>query len=642
MKPRRITDKSPQEILREHWGFDSFRPKQLQVIESILEGNDTLALMPTGGGKSLTFQVPALLCGGIVLVISPLVALMKDQVDQLRIHNIKAGYLHAGLSRGETFTVLENCVFESYKILYVSPERLSNKLFLSYLSSLDISFVVVDEAHCISQWGYDFRPDYLKIMEFRKRIPDMPFLALTATATPFVVKDICESLGFPESATIIRRSFYRKKLTYVVRKTYDKAREMMHILSNVEGSALIYVRSRKKTAQIASFLSRHGFSADYFHAGLPQEVKASKQNAWQSGEIRIMVCTNAFGMGINKENVSLVIHPSPPPSPEFYYQEAGRAGRNNQGGYAVLLYTPNEDERYLRMMLEREYPPKDAVLEVYDLLGTYFQLGIESGEGAIYEFDMFDFCKSYHISSHVVAASVSILQISGYLEYLENYEKSSQLMFIASRNDLYSLFTEEEKIYDDLIELLLRTYSGLFTEYSCIDEKMLCTSLNISPEYLAYLLINLRKWYIIDYIPGKRSNYIRYIQQREPRNRVHIRKDIYVSRYKSAEERVRYMEDYLQCTDSCRAQILMNYFGMKRPLPCGYCDYCVTNPSKGLTYRKIDELEEWLSLYAETTLEAIQKQFFHLSKVQIEEALDYLIQEGYPISIHDDQISYQH
>lgn len=641
MKPRRITDKSPLEILKEYWGFDSFRPKQEEVINSILNGHDTLALMPTGGGKSLTFQVPSLMCHGVVLVISPLVALMKDQVDQLRLQEVKAGYLHAGLTRGETLTILENCTFGVYKLLYVSPERLSNTLFLSYLPSLEISFVVVDEAHCISQWGYDFRPDYLKIINFRKRIPEMPFLALTATATPRVVEDIRTSLGFDDSSPIVRRSFYRKKLTYVVRKTHDKIREMTHILSRVNGSTLIYVRSRSKTKKIADFLIQQGFSADYFHAGLPQEVKSMKQNAWQAGEIRIMVCTNAFGMGINKEDVSLVIHPTPPPSPEFYYQEAGRAGRNNEGAYAVLLYTPNEDERYIYSMLEREFPPKDVILQVYDRLGNYFQLGIESGDGAMYEFDIYHFCQTYKVPMHVVSASLSILQISGYLEYMENHNMPSQLMITASRNDLYTLFSDEEQIYDDLIEFLLRTYPGLFSEFSSINEQMICNALEIEPDYLAFLLKNLRRWHVIDYRPGKRSNYIRYLQQRVSRKRVRIRKDIYASRYRLAQHRVDVMVDYMQSEGKCRAQILMQYFGMEDPLPCGHCDYCLANPTDELTYRKIDQVEGWLKAQSKATLSEIQNHFPHLSREQIERSIAYLIEEGYPIRCDGDAILYE-
>ena len=498
MKPQLSTDATPLDTLKQYWGYDRFRPMQEEVINSLLEGHDTLALMPTGGGKSITYQVPALMCEGVALVISPLVALMKDQVDGLRKHGIRAGYLHSGQSRGEMLAVLDNCTFGYYKLLYVSPERLTNALFLRRLESIPISFVAVDEAHCISQWGYDFRPHYTRIKEFRQRIPHLPFLALTATATSLVVEDIKRQLLFEEGSRFFKKSFHRRALTYVVRQTEDKARELVHILSSVEGSALVYVRSRKKTKQISELLNSFGLSSDYFHALLPPEVKARKQNAWQSGEVRIMVCTNAFGMGINKEDVRVVVHPAPPPSPEFYYQEAGRAGRDNQRAFAVLFYEPIRDERYLWNMLDREFPPEDTVKQVYDTLGNYFQLGVESGEGAIYEFDLFHFCTQYKIPSHVVTASLAILQLSGYMEYLENHDKAGQLMITTDRNQLYTLFDEKESLYDDLLEFLMRRYTGLFTAYSAIDEREIASALGIRREQLYFLLINLKRWHVID------------------------------------------------------------------------------------------------------------------------------------------------
>lgn len=589
--------------------------------------------MPTAGGKSITFQVPALMCQGIALIISPLVALMKDQVDQLRKYGIKAGYLHAGLTRGETLEILDNCVFGSYKFLYVSPERLTNNLFLSYLPSLEISFFVVDEAHCISQWGYDFRPEYLKIADFRKRLPDIPMLALTATATLQVVEDIQKRLGFNDDAVFVRRSFYRKNLSYIVRTTYDKMRELTHILSRVDGSVLIYVRSRRKTVQIAGQLLNFGFSADFFHAGLPQEEKVRKQNEWQSGAIRIMVCTNAFGMGINKENVRLVIHPYPPDSPEFYYQEAGRAGRDDERSYAVLLYTPHEDESYLYSMLDRNFPPKERVIGIYNRLGNYFQLGIESGEGALYEFDLYQFCQAYKIPSHEVKSSLAILQLSGYLEYMEDHSLPGRLMFQASRNDLYTLFSDEEKVYDDLVEYLLRTYPGLFSEYSFIDERRIARALNISSEQLAFLLVNLSKWHVIRYIPGKRSNYIRYTRQRLPKNQVRIPKDIYTARYNMALKHAEAMEDYMQNRDRCRSIVLIEYFGSKSSIPCGYCDYCLSNPTNELTFRKIMDLEEWLRSRPITLQSDIAHQFPDLSEKQISAALQFLMEDGYPITL---------
>lgn len=640
MKPKLSTDATPLDILQKYWGYDHFRPMQEEVINSLLEGHDTLALMPTGGGKSITYQVPAMMCEGVALVISPLVALMKDQVDGLRRYGIRAGYLHSGQSRGEMLAVLDNCTFDYYKLLYVSPERLTNPLFLRRIESLVISFVAVDEAHCISQWGYDFRPHYTRIKEFRRRIPHLPFLALTATATPLVVEDIQQQLLFGEESRFFKKSFHRRALTYVVRQTYDKARELVHILSSVEGSALVYVRSRKKSKQISDFLNSYGLSSDYFHALLPPEVKASKQNAWQAGEVRIMVCTNAFGMGINKEDVRVVVHPAPPPSPEFYYQEAGRAGRDNQRAFAVLLYEPLRDERYLWSMLDREFPPEETVKQVYDTLGNYFQLGVESGEGAIYEFDLYHFCTQYKVPSYIVTASLAILQLSGYMEYLENHDKASQLMIISDRNELYTLFDKQESIYDDLLEYLMRHYTGLFTSYSVIDEQEIANAIGIRVEQLYLLLNNLRRWHVVDYIPGKRSNYIYYMDQRVPADQVIIPKEIYQSRYNAARQRVEAMEQYMTTTDCCRATQLVTYFDEINPLPCGYCDYCLSHPPKGLSYKVIDEIEDYLKAEKTTSLEQLHNQFPQLLPEDIQSAIEHLRSEYHTIVVKDSTITY--
>lgn len=640
MKPKLSTDAAPLDILQKYWGYDHFRPMQEEVIDSLLEGHDTLALMPTGGGKSITYQVPAMMCEGVALIISPLVALMKDQVDGLRRYGIRAGYLHSGQSRGEMLAVLDNCTFDYYKLLYVSPERLTNPLFLRRIESLVISFVAVDEAHCISQWGYDFRPHYTRIKEFRRRIPHLPFLALTATATPLVVEDIQKQLLFGEDSRFFKKSFHRRALTYVVRQTYDKARELVHILSSVEGSALVYVRSRKKTKQISDLLNSYGLSSDYFHALLPPEVKASKQNAWQAGEVRIMVCTNAFGMGINKEDVRVVVHPAPPPSPEFYYQEAGRAGRDNQRAFAVLLYEPLRDERYLWSMLDREFPPEETVKQVYDTLGNYFQLGVESGEGAIYEFDLYHFCTQYKVPSHIVTASLAILQLSGYMEYLENHDKASQLMIISDRNELYTLFDKQESIYDDLLEYLMRHYTGLFTSYSVIDEQEIANAIGIRGERLYLLLNNLRRWHVVDYIPGKRSNYIYYMDQRVPADQVIIPKEIYQSRYNAARQRVEAMEQYMTTTDCCRATQLVTYFDEINPLPCGYCDYCLSHPPKGLSYKVIDEIEDYLKAEQTTSLEQLHNQFPQLTPEELQSAIEHLRGEYHTIEVKDSTLRY--
>lgn len=636
MKPQRSGEETPKEILRRYWGYDHFRPMQEEVINSLLEGHDTLALMPTGGGKSITYQVPAMMCEGVALVISPLVALMKDQVDGLRRYDINAGYLHHGQSRSEMLAVLDNCTFGYYKLLYVSPERLTNQLFLRRIESIDISFVAVDEAHCISQWGYDFRPHYTRIKEFRQRYPELTFMALTATATPKVVEDIQQQLLFREGHQLFKKSFHRKELTYVVRETYDKPRELIHILSKVEGSALIYVRSRKKCRTISNMLCENGFSSDYFHALLSPELKAKKQNAWQSGETRIMVCTNAFGMGINKEDVRLVIHPSAPPSPEFYYQEAGRAGRDNKRAYAVLLYEPLEDENYLDMMLDREFPPEATVRRLYDTLGSYFQLGVESGEGARYEFDIYDFCVRYNVASYMVTASLKILQLSGYMEYVENDELPSMVMIIVDRQELYTLFDRREEIYDDVIECMMRQYPGLFSQYVSIDERYLSRLLGIRMEVLIAVLTNMRKWHVIDYIPHKRGNYIYYLSQRIPSKELKIPKAIYESRYEVAKERVEAMQNYMSNDRGCRAMQLVTYFAESNPLPCGYCDYCLAHPPKGLSYKAIDEIEAYLKSHKEIKIDSLQTQFSVLTPEEIKSAIEHLQQEYHTIKVSSD------
>lgn len=602
---------------------------QEEVIDSVLQGHDTLALMPTGGGKSITFQVPAMMCEGVAIVITPLVALMKDQVDQLRHQRIRAAYLHSGQKRSEMLNILDNVLLSDYKLLYVSPERLNNKLFLRRLHALRVSFVVVDECHCISQWGYDFRPDYLRIKDFRKILPThTPILALTATATIEVVEDVQQLLTFRAGHKFFKRSFYRPALSYVVRPTADKLRETVHILRSVPGSALVYLQSRKKTYEWANFLNEMGLQADYFHAGLPPEVKAQKQEAWQSGATRIMVCTNAFGMGINKRDVRVVIHPTAPLAPESYYQEAGRAGRDNHRSYAVLLYTPETDERILLRKLENKYPPRDLILRVYDALGNYFQLGVELGEGALFEFNVFHFCGVFHFPVQVVLSALAILSISGYVEYLEDHSMASRLKFIVPRNELYHLFADDERHYDDLIELLLRQYPGLFSDYSYIDEGQLAKALGYTPEQLSTLLKNLRRWHIIDYIPGKRSNYILYKMQRQPTHKLKFPAHLYKDRVKGDKKRLGAMLDYIHTRSGCRVELLMKYFGEEHPLPCGYCDLCLSGiEGNKLTYRLVDEIEAYLKEHNIQRVDELTRAFPQLSQNDIITALDHLERE---------------
>lgn len=553
---------------------------------------------------------------------------MKDQVDDLRTRHIKAAYLHAGLTRSEAMNVLDNVLHSHYKLLYVAPERLSNKTFLQRLPVLNVSFVVVDECHCISQWGFDFRPDYLRIKDFRQLLPeDTPLLALTASATPRVVEHVQQLLAFREGHQLFKRSFYRKNLSYVVRQTGNKLREALHILSRVQGSALVYLQNRKKTKEWAEFLNEQGLSADYFHAGLPPEVKARKQEAWQNNQVRIMVCTNAFGMGINKPDVRLVLHPTPPLSPESYYQEAGRAGRDNLRAFAVLLYKPGTDEGLLARRLQIKYPEKEVVRRIYDALGNYLQIGEYLGEGTLQEFDIFRFCANFRFAVHQVQSALNLLSMCGYLEYLEEHELPSSVRFLVSRNELYTLFTDTEVVYDDVVEYLLRHYPGLFTEAVYINEKQMANALNISLEQLYLVMKNMRRWHIIEYIPGKRSNYIYYRQQRLPSRQIRIPKILYEERLKADEARMNTMVEYLQLYDQCRVQLLVEYFGEEEPLPCGYCDVCLAHKGHTLTYKKIEELEEYLLQHPSATEEQLLVALPTLTPKQLAKALHFLRRE---------------
>lgn len=625
------TAETPDDVLRRYWGYESFRPLQAPIIDSVLRGYDTIALLPTGGGKSITFQVPAVILPGLTLVVTPLVALMLDQVDDLRARGIRAAAVHSGLGRRDALAVLDNVIYSDYKLLYVSPERLQNRTFRQRLMSMEVSLIVVDECHCISQWGYDFRPEYLQIADIRRHVPEIPLLALTATATPEVVEDIVRNLGFREGYKSYRRSFYRTNLTYVVRKTMDKPREMYHILSRVEGSALVYVRTRKQAKDYADLLTAFGMSADYFHAGLTSETKALKQKQWQDNQTRIMVCTTAFGMGINKPDVRLVLHPMAPSSLESYYQEAGRAGRDNRQSYAVLLYAPEDDDEYLMSLIKKQYPTIGVIREVYEDLGNFFQLGVESGEGAFYELDLYKFSAHFGYPVHVIRAVLSILTLSGYIQYLEEHTLESRMMFTVTRNELYTLFDSEEEIYDDLVEVILREYPGMFTEMVTIDERRIAQRMGIPREQLYQLLTNLRRWYVIKYIPGKRSNFVVYTNQRVPVHRLVIPRAVYQDRRQRDAERVGRMLGYLNQSDDCRTKVIMEYFGENDPLPCGYCDYCLSHPTERLTYRKIDELVSVLKQYTVLYLSALREMMPALSPKDIKKALFFIAREGYPI-----------
>lgn len=561
-----------QEILRHYWGYEDFRGIQKDIIESIGAGHDTLGLMPTGGGKSITFQVPAMAMQGVCIVVTPLIALMKDQVNGLRRRGIKATSVNSGMTHSEIVTALENCILGDYKFLYISPERIGTSLFQTKIQHMKVSFITVDEAHCISQWGYDFRPSYTKIAEIRSLVPDIPILALTASATPEVVEDIAQQLHFREGSKICRMSFERRNLTYVVRKTNDKMKEMLHILHSLKGSAIVYTRNRQQTQDLAEFFINEGFTATNYHAGLPQVKKDQRQLAWQRDQYRIMVATNAFGMGIDKPNVRLVMHYEIPDSPEAYFQEAGRAGRDGKQAYAVLLFD-NKDCKQLLRRVGETYPEPQYIRKVYEDMCSYLQMAIGDGRNVVREFDLQKFCYNFHHFPVQAYSALQLLSKTGIIQYTEDEEVTSRLMFSLNRDELYQLHERPEK-QEHLIRALLRKYSGLFTEFVYIDEYMLAneTGLEYNDVYLA--LKEMAHANIIQYIPRKRTNYITFLSRRVDKDEIVLPPEVYKDRRKQYEKRILAMIQYVTDQDICHSQFLLSYFGEKDTQKCGRCDIC--------------------------------------------------------------------
>ena len=559
-------------ILRQYWGYNSFRGIQEDIIRSIGEGHDTLGLMPTGGGKSITFQVPALAKDGLCLVITPLIALMKDQVHNLRKRGIKALAIYAGMSREEIVTTLENCIFGNYKFLYISPERLSSDLFRTKLRRMQVCMITVDESHCISQWGYDFRPAYLKIAEVRDLLPGVPVLALTATATPEVVKDIQAQLHF-NKGNVFRMSFERENLAYVVRYTEDKANELLHILRRQPGSAIVYVRNRRRTKEIASLLQEAGIKADFYHAGLDDAARDIRQQRWQKDESRVIVATNAFGMGIDKPDVRLVVHMDLPDSIEAYFQEAGRAGRDGNKAYAVILYAKSDRTTLLKRIPDN-FPQKDYIRDVYEHLQYYYQMAMGDGQGCVKEFDIEDFCRKFKYFPVPVDSALRILTQAGYLEYTDEQDNASRLLFTLRRDELYKLKEMGDEM-DLLIQAVLRSYTGLFTDYTFIDEESLATRTGLSRNRVYELLLHLSRLHIASYIPRKKTPYIIYTRARVEAKQLHISPQVYEERKARYEKRINAMLDYAGNDTICRSRMLLHYFGEKNEHNCGICDTCL-------------------------------------------------------------------
>ena len=566
-----------QFILKKYWGYDDFRGIQREIIESIGSGHDTLGLMPTGGGKSITFQVPALAQEGVCIVITPLIALMKDQVMHLRKLGIRAAAIYSGLTHEEIIVTLENCIFGGIKILYVSPERLGSELFRVKLSHMKVSFITVDEAHCISQWGYDFRPSYLKIADIRKIKPEVPVLALTATATPQVVDDIIDKLSPKETSPkesfhVFRMSFERKNLAYIVQTSTDKYTDLVRLFEHSVGSAIVYVRSRRRSKEIAELLNEHCLNATFFHAGLDSTTKDQRQKDWQADRIRIMVATNAFGMGIDKPDVRIVVHIDCPDSLEAYFQEAGRAGRDGHPSKAILLYN-NSDERKLLKRIVDNYPEKEYIRKVYDHLAYFYQVGIGSGQGATFEFDIEKFCHAFKHFPIQVHSALAILTNCGYITYTEETENKARVMFLISRNDFYRL-ENLTKIENELIVILLRNYGGLFTDYNYIDESFIAQQLGLTLPQTYFVFQALNKRRILHFIPSKKTPYITFAQRREDGDRIIIPPIVYEERKKQFTERINQVINYAKNNQVCRSRQLLHYFGETRSSDCGICDVC--------------------------------------------------------------------
>ena len=578
---------TPLSILKKYWGFDSFRPLQEQIIQSVLEGNDTLGLMPTGGGKSLTFQVPAMLLDGVTIVVTPLISLMKDQVDNLRKRRIKAVFFHSGMSGEDRRKAHELIYNAGAKLIYTSPERLRNPRFLQELRMLRISLIVVDEAHCISQWGYDFRPAYLQIKELRKIAVNAPVLALTATATHKVSEDICQQLKMMRPR-IFRMSFSRENLNYIVRKSETKITEVFHILSRTQGSSIVYVRSRKRTREISEYLCSMGISATFFHAGLDYEVKERRQNEWQSGAVRVIVATNAFGMGIDKPDVRVVIHYDTPPSLEEYYQEAGRAGRDGLKSYVVLL-SAKSDAANLRRKVSENFPDREKIRKIYERVCNFLKISVGEGYDRLLPFDLDNFCNIFGYQRRQCLAALHLLSQSGYLEFLEETEHRSRIMVVMQREELYylsSLSLQAEK----LLKCMLRLYTGLFTDYVYISETILSAELNLPEQHIYELLLELSRAKVIKYIPRSKTPYIYLPTSREEPRYIVIPKNVYEERQKILSERVEAMIKYSSATNNCREDHILHYFGEKRDGTCGRCDICRDKRKKAKNTRLEKEM----------------------------------------------------
>lgn len=578
-----------EKTLLQFWGFKKFRPLQLEIIQSISKGKDTLGLMPTGGGKSITFQVHSLVNEGICIVITPLIALMKDQVDNLNQRKIKALAIYSGMSNREIEIAFDNCIFGEVKFLYISPERLGTRLFQEKVQHMNVNLIAVDEAHCISQWGYDFRPSYLEIARVRELLPHVCVLALTATATPEVVKDIQDKLTFAEHH-VLSKSFERKNLTYLVKQKEDKLGFILSICNKIKGAGIIYVRTRKKTKEIALALQKKGVYADFYHAGLDAHTRQLKQEAWMKSPNTVMVSTNAFGMGIDKSNVRFVLHYDIPESLEAYFQEAGRAGRDEKESFAVLLYN-RTDIATLKTQFAKQFPDFKYIKHVYEALAQFYQIPIGAGKGNTYDFFIEDICKQFKLDIIKTYNSIKVLAEEGYIYVSESLETKSRVKFIVDRHDLYK-FQIENNSYDIFIKLLLRNYTGIFTEYVAFTEESLAKKVNAPTELVHKYLIRLAQMGIISYYQAKQNPLLIYTEERVPQENLYFSHENYELRKERQRIRIEAMIAYITSTSKCRSLLLLNYFGESNKQRCGNCDTCRKRNELQLSQVQFDAILE--------------------------------------------------